>query len=273
MLTFKTAQAADIPQLVSLWRRSFFDTEELVLSFIRRFGIDTCVAGELDGSIVCAGYVLPTGGLHTQRGVVSCSYIYALAVNPEQRGRGFGRELTRAAVRVSVERGFALTALRPSDAGLFDFYRALGFSELFCAENMTFERDALPASVSGGKIAPLSPAEYLRLRESALEGKPHLAPAAEGVAFQAALGALYGFSAEECEGCAAIEADGARADIKELILSRGEAAHAVKLISSAVTAESFHVRCPAFDGGEPDGMVFPLPDIKLESPFLGLSFD
>ena len=97
MLRF--ASKGDIPQLQALWREAFGDSPEYIAGFYNiNFSPELAVLLELDGSVCAMAHLLPSELIF--RGVrLPARYIYAVAVKRELRGRGFGGELMRFAVR------------------------------------------------------------------------------------------------------------------------------------------------------------------------------
>ena len=74
-------------------------------------------AGRVDGRIVA------TAALYIGTGLAG---IYAVATDPDARGRGYGRALTTAALLEGRRLGYPTAALLSSELG-FPVYRRLGF--------------------------------------------------------------------------------------------------------------------------------------------------
>lgn len=70
-------------------------------------------------------------------------YVYAVATNPEYRGKGYMRKLF-CDVENSLRSEYSFLCLRPMNEGLFDFYAKLGFEEKFYKKQI---------AVKGKKIA------------------------------------------------------------------------------------------------------------------------
>ncbi len=276
MVTFRGASESDNLGLIRLWNRSFGDPENLIKDFLNHFGTEIGVVGIQDGIIACAAYILPTVGIHMPgAGRLSCSYIYAVAVLPEYRGSGLGQELTKAALYFSNKRGFEYSVLKPSDRGLFEFYRKLGFRDFFRTKELSFYKRELLAPDAKSRITSVSGEEYQTLREDALSGAVHIIPSAAGISYQAKLGWLFGLKLGQSAGCAAVEKYGDTAYIKEMIVPEKDIPEAVSLISEMVPATVYHVRVPAYNKGasKPNGMIYPSLKTEQKNPFLGLAFD
>jgi GNAT superfamily N-acetyltransferase len=77
--------------------------------------------GRVDGRAVATSRVSIGAGV---------AGLYAILTLPSHRGRGIGRAMTLAALRVGAELGFEIATLQASDLG-YGVYAALGFRELF----------------------------------------------------------------------------------------------------------------------------------------------
>ena len=80
------------------------------------------LVGDLDGAVVASAMV----GFDGHRG-----WLYYLAVAPPHQGGGFGRALVARAEQLLVDRGCPKLNIqvRGGNAGLINYYRALGFAE------------------------------------------------------------------------------------------------------------------------------------------------
>ena len=276
MMFFRSAAESDITQLIKLWNCSFGDTETVVKSFINHFGIETGVVGISNDEVACSAFIIPTDGiLIPGTAKLSCSYIYAVAVEPEFRGQGLGKEITRESLRFSKERGFDFSVLKPSDAGLFDFYSKLGFKNFSYSNELTFNRSELPSRDNNSKISTVSSEEYQILREAMLSDTVHTVPTYRGIAYQAKLGGLYGLTLGQHSGCAAIEKFGDSVFIKELIVPETEIPAAVSLIYEIIPASVYKVTVPVYDESTAiaSGMIYPSLKTQQKKPFIGLVYD
>jgi ribosomal protein S18 acetylase RimI-like enzyme len=98
------------------------DIEAILGEGIVRLLVAEDDAGEIVGTLSLALFHLP-GGLHAQ--------VEDVVVDAAARGRGFGRELTLAAIRLAREAGARSVDLtsRPSREAANALYRSLGFVE------------------------------------------------------------------------------------------------------------------------------------------------
>ena len=276
MTLFRFAHAQDRPKLKEIWKRSFGDPEELIDRFLDHFGVGSGIVGELDGEIVCAAYILPTAGLVTKDGSRrSCSYLYAVSVMPDYRGNGLGKDITFAALDFSHRLGNEFAVLKPSDEGLYEFYRSLGFVEFSYANEFVLTPEQLSTFEKHLKILPISPEEYGRIRRKNLKGRTHIELSDKAISYQSKIGALYALLYEGSEYCAAVERNGSAVYIKELTVPGDLLLPAVSAISAEFPAAEYRVSVPVFDekSAVRTGMIYPAEDFTSDNPFLCLAYD
>ena len=123
-LAINTAGDGDIDAVVSLWTRCDltrpWNDARADIALARSGANATILAGRVEDNIVAAVMV----GHDGHRG-----WFYYLAVDPDLRGRGFGRAMTQAAEQWLSERGIVKVMLmvRPDNAAVQGFYAALGY--------------------------------------------------------------------------------------------------------------------------------------------------
>jgi len=276
MTQFRCAEVQDRPQLKNIWKSAFGDSDEVIDIFLDHFGVSSGVVGECCGKIICAAYILPTDGLVSKaKERYSCSYLYAIAVEPDYRGNGLGKELTLAATHCARESGYEFTVLKPSDEGLFDFYRSLGFADFSLANELQLTSSQLKCSENNLKILPISPKEYGIIRERNLAGITHIAISDRAAAYQYKLGTLFCLQYEGVQYCAAAEESNGMLFIKELLVPDSLIMSAVSIISRELPAEIYRVAVPVFDrkSAVRTGMIFPNRDFTDDMPFLCLAYD
>ncbi|WP_084957978.1 GNAT family N-acetyltransferase [Thermoactinospora rubra] len=104
--------------------------------------------------------------------------VAGVVVNPEDRGRGVGTAIVRAAIERAREQGYALSALYPATTPI---YRSLGYEHAGAMHHVTFPAEALRRLGAGGaaglrRAGPGDAAEVV-----ALLGRLHAADRASGV--------------------------------------------------------------------------------------------
>ena len=144
--------------LKRLWRVVFGDPDSFIDSFFETaYSPDRCLYIEAEGEAVSALYWFDcayAGG--------KLAYIYAVATQPDHRGKGLASCLLEKAHAVLTERGYAGSVLKPAK-GLFPFYERLGYETCGYIRRFHGEAASVPA-----EIRALSPAEYGALRRKYL---------------------------------------------------------------------------------------------------------
>ena len=225
MAELREIHPKDVPALVGLWLDVFGDPRSYVEEFFRLLpeigsGVAVFEQNELLGAayLLC-GQSLVTGGRERR-----CGYLYAVAVQPQARGNGFGAALCRAAARLAEKNGCEILVTRPAAPGLFAWYeRTLGLRCALRRETKTL--DARPGVLP---MEALSAEEYLARREALLSGMPHLRLSSASMQLEAANcavngGALYALG----EGIAAVYLDDSAAEVRELLGASDDAACAL----------------------------------------------
>ena len=115
---------ADIPQLVSLWSRTFQDPPELIQSFYDLLPyMGSCCVAEEAGRVLGMAHLLHGFTLlQPDRDPATCGYLYAVAVEEEARGRGLGADLSRFAAVLGNGQGAQLLCTLPAEESLYRWY-------------------------------------------------------------------------------------------------------------------------------------------------------
>ncbi len=109
--------------LAALWQTCFGDEDAFIHSFLTRHYYPDCTFVQREtGRIVSMCFVIPC---HTVLGPTA--YLYAIATDPNFRGRGYASTLVQRALTTAREHGFTAAMLIPADDGLKGFYQRLGF--------------------------------------------------------------------------------------------------------------------------------------------------
>ena len=178
----------DGAELVRLWRRVFEDPPELAQAFLRLLpGMGGGVCAMHDGQLAGAAYIVTGFTVNDLR----AGYLYAVAVQPEFRGLGLGKALTKAAAKLGKDLGADFICTLPARASLYGWYE--GLLDLRCTLFRRVERFAAKPGLS---VIEIDAADYNARREALLPDTPHmtLSPAAadyEGFACRLFGGGLY----------------------------------------------------------------------------------
>ena len=260
-MEIREIRSGDRAALAELWQRVFGDPPACPEAFLRMLpDMGSGAAAFEEARVVGAAYIVT--GLQLREGEKSrrCGYLYAVAVDPAFRGRGLGRDLSRAAAALGRVRGAALICTWPAEPGLYAWYeKVLGAR---CALRLSFRAlDSAP----GPAVRPLDPAEYGRRREALLAGKPHLYLEPAAMAFEAANLGIYGGGLYAVgDGIAAAFVSEGVTEVRELLGAQPEAAAAV---GAALGTARARLWSPAEDGepflsfapeGPPAGTVWNL---------------
>ena len=163
----------DIPVLSRIWQDSFDDTQLFINDFFRLLPeIGTCIVLELDGTVIGMTSIINRCFFCDQE----CACLYAVAIEKEFRGRGYGKLITQAGCSKAHEIGASIIWLQPASKPLFTFYlNAAGFKPVLFRTTHTVS--AFPYSIPLKLSAPeytskrnllLQSGNYLRISESVM---------------------------------------------------------------------------------------------------------
>ena len=210
----RRVRPGDETPLAAIWHRVFGDPEALALAFLKDLpALGGGVCAEEAGKLLGAAYAVTDFTLGDRR----AAYIYAVAVLPEERGRGLGMALTRAAAELGRELGAEILCTLPANAGLYPWYeRLIGVR---CALYRSEER---LESAPGLQAVPISAEEYARRREALLGALPHVKPGEAALRYEKENcrcfgGDLYALG----DGIAAASIDEGEVQIRELLCPEG----------------------------------------------------
>lgn len=139
----RTASKADLPQILSVWKTVFGDSE----AYIRFFLSQRCTLGNVlvctvRGRIVSQLFLLPAR-LKAGSKTFSVCYLFAAATLPEYRGCGYMGDLLRAAQQKCMAQSTDGIVLLPAGDGLYDYYARFGFQTAFSRKIWRGRREAL----------------------------------------------------------------------------------------------------------------------------------
>ena len=241
-----------IPGLRELWKKAFGDTDDFLdLFFSTAYAPQRCRC-IADGDAVQSVLYWFDCFLEGQK----IAYIYAVATDPDCRGRGLCRQLMEDAMEVLRERSYAAAALLPQEEWLIQMYTGMGFAPCTTVtEKLYTAGDAIPARQIGES-------EYGLLRRAFLPAGGVIQEG-ENLAFLAGMAKFYtgkGFLA------AVMENDGALWCPEFL----GTPAAFPGLVKTLGFSEG---RCRMPGGDRPFAMFRPLNKDAAKPRYFGLVFD
>lgn len=263
----------DIPALRRLWSETFGDGNELLDPFFSRlYRPEDCfvIRGNRD-QLLAMVHQLPMTICTNKRGW-RASYLYAVATDPSERGRGLCSRLLTYAGSVMAERGCKALLLVPGEPKLWDFYRARGFDTFSSLD--WFETDTFPVK---GDIERVTVPEYLEIRERMLSERTYVSCPVPVLAFQERIaaqnnGGFFRLSCGETEGCTCAALDNTGRAVVYELLWPGEPQTGGGLAARAVGAKRAIVRVPGTT--EPFSMIRWLTgEPKLTDPYMGIALD
>ena len=114
-----------LPQLRQLWQNTFGDSDALLdIFFSTAFSPMRSMCLWAEGQLAAAAY-----WLDCQVGQQKAAYIYAVATAAPFRMRGFCRTLMKNIHTVLAHQGYSSSLLVPSDSGLRQMYRTMGYAD------------------------------------------------------------------------------------------------------------------------------------------------
>lgn len=283
MIETGVARREERPRLRQLWQWAFGDEGEFIDGFFARWGgPDRLLVLREKGVVMSMLALLPMEAVPPSGKRALLPYVYALATDPDGRGKGFARKLLDYAAGRARDMGSAGICTVPAEPSLHKFFASAGYGECFAARRWTAEPDC---ALAAGEVLPVTAAEYAALRDSLLTGLPYGAWDGELTAIQeefsqASGGGLYRLELGDCLGCAAVERHGELAVAKELLCPEEALPQAAATLARRLGAANWELRTPAnMETGElwPFGMAVWFDEAMGaefgQRAYLGLAFD
>ena len=249
------SRPTDLLALRRLWQEAFGDTDAFLDDFFSTaYASDRCRVAR-DGDRVAAALYWLDCSCEGER----IAYLYAIATDGAYRGRGVCRALMEDTHVHLLAQGYTGALLVPSNAGLFDLYRKMGY------ETATYVREI--CKQAGGEAVSckrLSKTEYANAR-AALLPRGGVLQTGENLDFLEKQYALYGGDGF----CMAARLADGRLRCAELL--GDEAVAGGLLVSLGVKEGSFRLMGTSED--KPFAMYRSLGDASVRPRYFGLAFD
>lgn len=124
-----------IPALKALWEIAFGDTEEFLTPFFEiAYAPKRCRGIWLEGHLAAMLYWFPCSC-----GGQKFAYVYAVATEPEFRGRGLCRSLMEDTAEILKAEGYDGILLYPATESLVQMYRKMGFEHCTTVDEFACE--------------------------------------------------------------------------------------------------------------------------------------
>ena len=118
-------------QVINLWRTCFGDPEPFIQLFFEQVYRDEyTLTLEREGRVISALQILPYTLCYYGE-MIPTGYICGVSTLPEERGKGYMKQLMAQAESELKRRGLALATLIPAEPWLFDYYARMGYTTAF----------------------------------------------------------------------------------------------------------------------------------------------
>lgn len=194
-MTVDMPRATQIPQLRSLWRQAFGDSEEFLDGFFTA-GYDhrRCRCVTWNDRVAAALYWFDCSWNGRK-----LAYIYAVATDRDFRGKGFCRKLMEDTHRHLQKLGYYGAVLVPGSRELFGLYEKLGYRGCCPRQWEAFSAGSEPASVR-----QVTAEEYAEKRRQLL---PEGGVIQEGATLSYLATFAAFFEGENCLFCGGVDAE------------------------------------------------------------------
>ena len=257
-ITLRPLQCGDFEAVSQIWHVSFGDAPEDVLRLMRLPGAaDGAVCAEENGAV--RGAMLAFDGLRL--GGARASYLYALCVSPEERGRGVGRTVYLETARRAFSRGAELVCIHAASPELERWYAS--FSETRILSRAVW-KSVLAAEMPGLTVRTVTPEEYASRRRKAAPEMPDIMPRVQALFSPGSL------MLAECGGASAPLCAEMRGDAL-CVREPADEALAAGVAFCFGTAQA-RVYMPSRNGDANLMGIF-APGVRAEEPFLPLLLD
>jgi len=163
-MIFRRATVLDIPNVSSLWKTTFGDSERFIARFISFFGVETCYVCEFYHEIIAIAFALPT------QIRFKAYYIYACATHPQHQKQGIMKKLLEKIYHDACCENVQGIFLYAANKNVANYYRKLGFEDFFYRKEILYDTSQLNAKIetSPNSYFEITPEEYYIKRRKKL---------------------------------------------------------------------------------------------------------
>lgn len=254
MIELRRAKNGEEMAISALWARVFGDDGGFLNEFYRCCAsFDRVMVLVEDGKL----RTILTAPLTTVRcpngRELKAGYMYALATEPDIRGRGFGRDMMRYGETYLKSQGADCAILVPAEPSLFRFFDSLNYVPAFSHIRRELAGVCCSTVQQGDAIAPAGAEEYNTIRRRWLEGRLFMNCTDQMIAFQRWLsqscgGDIYKLKLPGGEGCAVVEVYEDGPVVKELLCAPEDVDRAAALLCARHPAGKCVLRLPVWAG-------------------------
>lgn len=281
MIKVSVAKKEEWPKLRRLWQTAFGDDAATIDRFFERYGGDRLLTLREEDEPKTMLALLPMEGVTAAGERFLLPYVYALATDPESRGKGHAKTLLNYAAWRAREMGAAGICTVPAEPSLHNFFVSAGYGECF----VTRRWSGVSGGSVSGEVTEVDAAEYAKLREKLLHGVPHGAWSGSLTAIQedfseASGGGLYRLELDGGTGCAAVERWAGKNVAKELLCPSELTERAATLLVERLGGETWEFRGPVDGTERGERWAFGMTrwfaaekQAAFTNAYLGLAFD
>lgn len=250
MIQFATPGMETVLQ--TIWNDCFGDNDAYTrFIFDHLLRTDRILVHCNDKQIPHAMLCLQPFTLASSRGDVPGAYIFGVATSPAHQKQGLSTKLMEACHTHLAKNRFALSALVPATAELFQFYTKRGFETAFSIARDTFSADTLPHGRRNCVLIPARLDDLYALRERIYQTRSHFVRwDKEYLHYIGSECRTFGGEALKIGCCgelgyAVCYRDGTRVIIKELALADDLIPDALSALHQRFRAETYTLYLPA----------------------------
>lgn len=234
-MRFRKLNPADIPQLKTLWKQGFGDSDEEIDRFFTTVWPNAGgFCAEENGAVISMVFSLPVA-LALADETKKAVYLYAVTTQEKYRRQGVCKKLLSYAEKELKKKNVACMLLVPEDDHLAAYYESLGFTQTPSVQLMDMQEQK-PV----GSALEISAQAYAGLRETILFDMPHVQYDKVLLSYEAGHYKFYQLQIANSFGCAAVCAKDGGCVVDELLPD----AAFLPALATVISTDRWYVKCP-----------------------------